>query len=764
MKTGARASVAGLVALVAFHMREALFEGRVYFERDLHLQWYGQMESFARSVATGAWPLWDPYVGFGQPLLANANAQVLYPLTWLNLVMTPERYYTLYLFAHLMLAALGVRALARRWGTSPAGSCVAAALFVCSGPLLSLGNVWNHLAGAALLPWILLAADRAKQTASPRAVVVLAAWLALGVLAGSPDFLLLAAPVLLGLTWTGVGDGGPPLRKRLAALALAGVLAAGLSAAQFLPSMELVLHSSRANLATAARDYWSVHPAFALQQLVPLAWDDAAIPAAWRAAFFESREPYLFSLYLGAPALFLAALGAARGGHRHRGLLLLTLGLALLLALGRHTPFYPAAAALLPPLRMMRYPAKAMLLVSMAVALLAGAGFDARPRLRVGRTAGALGLLAFASIAAAVSMPGHGGAAAALLRLAGLAIVLAALAFLGKRPGRAGLVAAAVAALGIGDLALFHRDLNPTAPGDFYRVRPKAFQALPAGDTERVYVFDYAAMPGLAPALLGRPRADVVVGENVPRERWRGAMGARLYPTGPVNAGFQVAGSFGRDVLGIQPAPLVKLNTFALQESGAPEWPRVLAAAGVGRLVALHENALGADVPVRGRFHGPYFEDELLYDVPGGAERCRVVSGVRQGDEPALLVEPGFDARQEVLLPEGPMRPAQEGFVGSCEITELRADAVVARVDASAPGLVVVSDAWDPGWKARVDGADVDLLRADVAFRAVRVGAGSHDVRLRYRPASVIAGAWIGAASLALACAVWVRAGRTRRA
>src|SRR5512147_2799402 len=71
--------LAALATLVLFFLRHAVFEGRVFYERDLHLQWYGQVESFVRSIIAGSWPLWDPYASFGQPLLANANNQILYP-------------------------------------------------------------------------------------------------------------------------------------------------------------------------------------------------------------------------------------------------------------------------------------------------------------------------------------------------------------------------------------------------------------------------------------------------------------------------------------------------------------------------------------------------------------------------------------------------------------------------------------------------------------------------------------------------------------
>ena len=57
------------------------------------------------------------------------------------------------------------------------------------------------------------------------------------------------------------------------------------------------------------------------------------------------------------------------------------------------------------------------------------------------------------------------------------------------------------------------------------------------------------------------------------------------------------------------------------------------------------------------------------------------------------------------------------------------------------PGLLVLSEAWFPGWVASVDGAPAEILRADYVLRGVALGAGSHRVRFDYRPRSVKIGA-----------------------
>jgi hypothetical protein len=68
----------------------------------------------------------------------------------------------------------------------------------------------------------------------------------------------------------------------------------------------------------------------------------------------------------------------------------------------------------------------------------------------------------------------------------------------------------------------------------------------------------------------------------------------------------------------------------------------------------------------------------------------------------------------------------------------------------TAGGLVVLADAWYPGWIAEVDDKRVEVLRVDHALRGVRVPPGDHRVRLRYEPASFRLGKRMSLATAAL--------------
>ena len=71
-----------------------------------------------------------------------------------------------------------------------------------------------------------------------------------------------------------------------------------------------------------------------------------------------------------------------------------------------------------------------------------------------------------------------------------------------------------------------------------------------------------------------------------------------------------------------------------------------------------------------------------------------------------------------------------------------------------APGVLVVTEAFDDGWLAQIDGQPAPVVRANGLFRAVRVAEGRHDVRFRYRPPAVVAGAALSV--IGLVAAGWI--------
>ena len=70
-------------------------------------------------------------------------------------------------------------------------------------------------------------------------------------------------------------------------------------------------------------------------------------------------------------------------------------------------------------------------------------------------------------------------------------------------------------------------------------------------------------------------------------------------------------------------------------------------------------------------------------------------------------------------------------------------------VDATRSAMLVLSQAWSPGWEARVDGQVVPVVRVDGLVQGVPVPAGSHRVELAYRAPGLRTGFLIAVGTLA---------------
>ena len=97
----------------------------------------------------------------------------------------------------------------------------------------------------------------------------------------------------------------------------------------------------------------------------------------------------------------------------------------------------------------------------------------------------------------------------------------------------------------------------------------------------------------------------------------------------------------------------------------------------------------------------------------------------------------------------------------AAEILEYEPERVEIATSSPRDGFLVFSDTYRPGWSASVDGVSTPILRAQTAFRAVRVPARDHRVLFLYRPRALRVGA--AASLLALfVLAVWPAISRFR--
>ncbi len=748
----------------------ALLRGEMFFERDLNFDWYLRLAAVARAAAERALPLWDPGVTFGQPLLADPGTQVLYPTTWLGLALPRALGYTAFVLVHLLVAALGASRLARAWGATRLGSALAALAWAFCGPLQSLVNLRQHLAGAAWMPWALLAAEAVALAPGVRSAIALAAVLGVQVLAGSAD--VCAMTWALAFAWVLVRAlarrrrGSPPVLAAGGTALAAGVLAAVATAVVWMPALDTLSRSPRRDLTADVREAWSVPLTGLARIAVPL--DPARVgsePKVRRALYDRVDLPFLFSLYLGAPLLGLGAVAvAARPRQRAAAFLVAAAFVALALSLGPHAPFYPLATKLLPPLRILRYPSKALVVASLAAALLAGLGCSALQRVRVRRPAG-LSVAVLLALAAPLawlvsSRYGLAPAAASAASAASAAAILAALAagVLRRR-----LAALAMTAVCLADLVSVHAGHHATSPESVFFTPPALLAFVDRAEGRRLYVYDYTTLPDAATTRLGRVDPYLTIEPPPgwdPRVFFVAALQSYLLP--PWAALFRAPPAFEFDMRGLYSRDLNDLTFFLRRIEGGPAHARLLAAAGVGTVVSLHEAGLEGLVPAA-RLPSVFPEPILVWRVPGDPRRSRVVGCARVADARTAfesLATPGFDPSAEAIVSSPPAGLGPCGPAGESRLVLEGSDRVRLEVDAARPALVVLADTWDPGWHGSVDGRPAEVLRANVTFRAVAVPAGRHVVEMVYRPRAVAAGLGVSLVSLAVLGAALVASRR----
>ena len=146
-----------------------------------------------------------------------------------------------------------------------------------------------------------------------------------------------------------------------------------------------------------------------------------------------------------------------------------------------------------------------------------------------------------------------------------------------------------------------------------------------------------------------------------------------------------------------------------------------------------------------------------LFEVVRGLGRAWVVESVRRApDEETLLrllrssTRAGIDARRQALvvaaeadgleLPPGSRSSRAELGRQEGSRLELRAEG---------PGLLVVTESWDPGWSAAVDKSAAPLFRVNGGALGVVLTEGTHRIVLRYEARGLAVGALLSALAAA---------------
>ena len=799
-----------LAALTAVLLLPALGADGVLYFRDVSQNHQPYRHLTAELIGEGEVPLWNPYRGAGQPLLANPNALVLHPTTLLFLVLPLDTALDLSVVLQIFLAAFGTWLVLRDMGVSRLGGVLGAASFAFSGYVVSLGNLMNLLDAASFMPLTVWLTARAIRVGLSPWGPLAALSLAVQILAGEPLLLICTmAGVVPLLAGSPLGARGGPARggasrQRWRALTSAGIilaLAVGLSMVGLLPTLELLARSERgAGFVATESLKWSLPPQALAEMVFPSLFGDptrVGVGTFWGGGLYDAGLPLILSIHLGAAVFVLAGAGMWSGLFVSRSrrietiLLMILAALGIALALGRFLPLLPALLTL-PGTGWVRYPVKFLLLTAWAIPLLAARGLDsaremhaARERESVRPVLGAgAGLAVIAAAAAALAASGPSWLAipeplatphalAAIARgmreaiVVGLvpavaAFVLVATGWVRRsgRPLRA--IAVGLTLIPVASLMLTSVRLNPVGPPSFYEEPPQLATVLGAADPkDRLW-----AVP--------RPRGFAF---RTPMEwdsdslrwgfRWdRMTLRNATYFT----SGYRFAFDRGNERLDVMPGALVGKDLYERAGTGSvsDSMARVLSIAGVNRVITYGEPA--ADAPglvEETRLAGESNIPVVILRNEDALSRAYVVDQVEYsaGFDEAMkkLMDPGFDLRTAAVI-EGiqpsaaDVVPASSGRAGVATIVEESANRVRIEAALSRAGHLILCDTWYPGWTATVDGARAPILRANAMFRAVALGPGEHDVEFRYRPGSVMAGLAVSIVSLLLAGGVAILA------
>lgn len=684
----------------------------------------------AESVRSGYFPVWNPYTYGGHPFLADVQAAVFYPPQLAIVLLTLPwntpgvRAYTLELevVLHTALAGFGVYLLVRSLLRDPHAAFIAGVIFAFSGFLTGYPPLQTAVLRTAVwLPyacWGVFEAWEGKAWGWWAA----AAAVALAFFGGHPQtFLFLAyitAAWLLVLGWL-------RQERRLAWIGGAASLLAvtlGLTAAQWLPSLEFMRYSVRAHLT-----YEEAAGGFPIRD-------------TWQFLFPNVLTLYS-PLYVGIAGLglaFVALVGGLRRGPKARpwalkpqqGIVFYALvGLVFLLtSYGKHGFLYPVAYRYLPGWNLFRGQERAAYGVAFALSVLAGYGsallstWPALWRRRFALSTVAAVALAMGVFTATVrDLPTQ-----AVVRSAGLTLLLAVgFAAVLWRWGR--LAPWALLGLVLLDLFLVNAQHN-RVPGAAWSVD------LVPPEAERIQ----QALRGPRPTLQRMPG-------RVHNEY-------RIYADYGMIAGVE-------ELWGSSPLRLARFDRLFRDFPQSRLWDLF----GVEYVLTWRREMFEPAVLV-GQFpgdrtpdHAPSYLHRLLTPNP----RARVVARVEVADDDTTwqkladfsvnldevaFVSPEFASVVEAIPENGKGRPVWDW-------QRLAPNRLSVRVDTPTGGFLVVAENWLPGWRARAQGPDgtvreLPVVRANLTLIGVVVPAGAWTVEFTYWPDSVRVGLFVSAFSL----------------
>jgi hypothetical protein len=714
---------------------------RAHFWGDPPGTYWGDLVVIARIAGTGRFPLWNPFDRGGDPICADPEPGVLYPVNWLFVAfsaLTKNSDFALMqakILLHIGLAGVAMLLFLRARSLRPAAALGGAVAYTL-GPYLMNQAQYSLVWPTAWLPFVLLATDhlfRARTLGSAMLFSIATFCLVVaGSFPGAFYCALVAIPYFVFVFVQTLRSAPTALRE----LALPVACSLALTALLVLGP----LWATDVSRSVSVRAEPSL--AYAFGQAVP--------PAEFLGFLLRSaRSEYV---YIGLPALLLAGLGAVSWLRRGEALLWTAIAAAgVVLATGEHSGLLRLLYMALPPFRWFGLAVRYLFLTNFAVAVLVAFGIDrlVGPSRRVRRAAWVVGSIVLVVLFAYVTITAQAVAMPSQVRNKAI----------------------------IGDLGwcLFVGAI--TAAGVFaaWRRRHRLSGALVVG----ALILDLgivAQRSGTLHAGAFNPQGKVS-DALMTRIRER-ATSYRVFDEGGMN--WRPGARFGlRDLRGYMgPLTTQALNDVYVELRANPE------------LVAVFnvKYLLHAPLPIWGMSHHRLPEPQRIpgirkleraafeiADVAPYAYWVGRAELVDSSTHAAKALSAG-DWHKRIVLAADDLAPEQIAFARSlrsdrslieASIQESLPGRVRVRVNAPERGWVVFNEKWFPGWRARVDGRSARVLRANALVQAVEIEAGSHEVEFVFEPRYFLVPLYIACAAVALvgvAASVQLRRRRTKLA
>ena len=727
---------------------------------DLLAMYYPVMDYGFSEMAQGQLPHWNPYQACGTAFLSNPLIGFFYPLYWPLLGFSPDIAVDIDLVIHLTIASTTMALLCRHFRMHWGAGFVAGLVYAYQGGMAISFGYPSTLAFVAWIPLLFLLVARVFEEPTARTIFQLALVIGLSLLGGSIQYayfaLLALIPLGISLAWA---ESRRPEGARwvsiLSALLLAGLLGAGVASVRLLPAAEFMQQSWRPSDTLSVNDA-NANAGNTKARITRGMFTPEPAPASkWL-----QRDAYR-KVYVGSLPLTLGLIGILGWKPRRVSIAIASAGVAAgWYTLGVNGSLFPLLFEL-PMGNWFRGPDRAFLLTGFAVSFLSGAGLDylimqAR-REPMREKAIFRGLIVLPAIAV-------------------VSILILQLRF-GDTRGHT--------------LAVSYALVGVFLVGIFWSTRSRRWLSLTTLVLAGVVLFDLAhTQPhnGMRPAQLRdyfnrhnwfydwiRERQEYSRTHIWASSQISTTSGLLAFKAGSMHriwqdTDYSVSGERFENYI----AKLGEIFTpvgFAVYRLNADNIGYFNL---MGNRFAVFESGQEAEFVDQDILHGWQKRIEkngiTVYENDQALPRSFIVHDVVVETEAQRALDQlgALDLRTVALVEEnidfhGP-DPDGNRSVDRTQINLYSAHRVEVLTESDRDGLLVITDQFDPNWKATIDAVPTEIFRTNYLYRGVVVPSGKHQVVFVYDASRFRIGAGLSVLSVLALLGVGVSAYRLRRA